>query len=84
MQRTDGSRGGLPLRAAAIFAPLSSRTAAPSTTRSHNVARKGRVPKAAVITFRLLDGVKCSFFVLTCQAALPQTGQALERTGGFR
>src|SRR6185503_9299405 len=40
---------GLPLRAAAIFAPLSSRTAAPTTTRSHKVARKARVPKGAII-----------------------------------
>jgi hypothetical protein len=44
----------LPLRAAAIFAPLSSRTAAPTTTSSHKVARKTRVPSAAIIASILL------------------------------
>src|SRR5207253_5701929 len=43
-----------PLRAAAIFAPLSSRTAAPTTTSNHKVARKPRVPKAAIIASILL------------------------------
>ena len=47
-------RSCLPLRAAAIFAPLSSRTAAPTTTSSHKVARKTRVPSAAIIASILL------------------------------
>src|SRR6185312_467561 len=47
----QGRRIGLPLRAAAILAPLSSRTDAPRTKRSHNVARKGRVPRVEVISF---------------------------------
>src|SRR5947209_18827802 len=38
----------LPLRAATILAPLSSRTTAPTTTRSHRVERKIRMPSAAV------------------------------------
>jgi hypothetical protein len=43
-----------PLRAAAILGPLSSRIAAPATTRSHKVARKARVAKAAIMTSVLL------------------------------
>jgi hypothetical protein len=43
-----------PPRAAAIFTPLSSRSDAPSTTTSQIVARKGRVPRAAIITVGLL------------------------------
>jgi hypothetical protein len=43
-----------PLRAAAIFAPLSSRTAAPTTTSIQIVTRKTRVPRAAVIASILL------------------------------
>jgi hypothetical protein len=42
------------LRAAAILAPLSSRIAAPTTTRSHRVARKARVARAAIIASVLL------------------------------
>src|SRR5437763_577179 len=46
----SGFCAGTPLRAARIFAPLSSRTAAPKTTISHIVARKARVPNAAIIS----------------------------------
>jgi hypothetical protein len=42
------------LRAAAIFAPLSSRIAVPTTTSSHKVARKARVLRAAIIASVLL------------------------------
>jgi hypothetical protein len=48
----------LPLRAAAIRAPLSSRTEAPRTTISHKVARKARVPKGAIIANVLLWSAK--------------------------
>jgi len=44
-----------PLRAAAIFEPLSSRTAAPTTTKSHKVAMKARVARAAIIASVLLE-----------------------------
>ena len=50
----------LPLRAAAIFAPLSSRTEAPRTTISHSVARKARVPRGAIIASILLWSAKPS------------------------
>jgi hypothetical protein len=70
------------LRAAAIFAPLSSRSEAPKTMSSHKVAMKGRVPKAAAITFSLLrDGAMfplCSYL----SSGLPRNRQALE-SGAF-
>jgi len=44
----------LPLRAAAIFAPLASRTEAPKTTSNQIVVRKTRVPKGAIIASILL------------------------------
>src|SRR6185503_18570344 len=75
---------GLPLRAATIFPPLSSRTRAPSTSRSHRVAIKGRVPKAAVITSASFETHQCSLFVLSCQEPAPDTVQALESSAGFR
>jgi hypothetical protein len=68
----------LPLRAAAIFPPLSSRTAAPRTTRSHNVVMKGRVPRTAVIRFASFETVQCSLFVLSCQEGPDASYQALE------
>ena len=40
-------------RQAAIFVPLSSRTAAPTTTSSHRLARKARVLIAAIISSSL-------------------------------
>jgi hypothetical protein len=73
-----GDRTVSPRSAAAIFAPLSSKSVVARNPRSQRVARKGRVPSAAIIMFVSFETAQCSLYVLVCQDSLYCVVQALE------